>query len=381
MVLVRVREHDDVQRRSQGGTSPSSSSSSRSGSGPPSTSIRAPSSPLDQDRVALPDVEDHDPGVPRPAPSGERERARTRATAAARAPRRSTGVKGRTPAPAAACTSWCRRAGACRPRPSPARAASPSGAGPPIPRRSRPRRRRRPRRPRRRRAGPTVANGSPAAIRTTPHDVEDEPRGRPARAPSNVVLRGDRASRRSSRPRRAAIAGGTSGTTRRFTTGATSASRPNVSQHVRERRRLRRRARRPGSPRASRGSARRPLAQPAPSCVAHASRPAVASDESRNPASPTAPDRRGAGRRRAARHGRGAAGPPGLAGEQHGACHDGRSHDRRRRAGHDDVGDDRAPTTWPRPRRGVARGGRRPRRRRWRCSSRRWRRRDSRRRW
>ena len=48
-------------RRSHGGSRRSSSTRSRSGSGPPSTSIRPPRATLDEDRVALADVEHRDP--------------------------------------------------------------------------------------------------------------------------------------------------------------------------------------------------------------------------------------------------------------------------------------------------------------------------------
>ena len=79
-------------RRSHGGMRASSSRSSRSGSGPPSTSIRAAGPALDEDRVALPDVEHRRGGSPgrrrRPrAMRRERDDDRAPRRPAARAPR------------------------------------------------------------------------------------------------------------------------------------------------------------------------------------------------------------------------------------------------------------------------------------------------------
>jgi hypothetical protein len=58
MILVRVRQDQPSMRRSHGGMRRSSATSKRSGSGPPSISSRPPLRALDEDRIALSDIED-----------------------------------------------------------------------------------------------------------------------------------------------------------------------------------------------------------------------------------------------------------------------------------------------------------------------------------
>ena len=174
---------------------------------------------LQQDRVALADVEHRDPGGPRRSPTAAPASATTiaAATSASRGgrarsgPRRRAPAAGRRPGSApprciAGARSTAERAGAGR------RAAT----APPTGRRSGGERDRR-----ERHGG---ADPDEATI-----DVQDEPAGKAEQRADDrrAAERRDRAARQGEHA--AAIATGTSGTTARFTTGDTSDSRPNVA--------------------------------------------------------------------------------------------------------------------------------------------------------
>ena len=222
VVFVRVREHQDVDPAiPRWRPAPSSARTSRPGSGPPSTTIRPPRPPS----TRMPSPCPTSSTTTRTMPSGRCATtsasptvAATSATAAMR------GARALLPTPRS-------RRRARGPAPGPLaevapRAASPGdrpNGRPPRSARARPRHRSIPRRlerqARERQAGADADDLTISAYSTQA--------GRPTRVAMMPGSPAARTCRPQARGHAAAIASGTTGTTRRFTAGATSDRRPN----------------------------------------------------------------------------------------------------------------------------------------------------------